>query len=68
MSKPVLYHQNTCGMCKTVEMMLKKYNIEYESCTDTDVMIEKGIMSTPTLDVDGEMLTGKSIIDWLKKS
>lgn len=65
MSKPILYHQNGCGMCKVVEMLLEKKGIEYESCTDLDEMIQKGITGIPTLEVDGQRFIKKECLDWI---
>lgn len=67
MSKVVLHHQDTCGQCRAVEMMLKKNGIEFESNKDVEKMKAMGIMSTPALEVDGEILKGKEIINWIKK-
>lgn len=60
------YHTLTCPQCKAVEMLLKKEKIEYESCTDIDEMIAKGIQHTPMLEVDGQMLSGKEIFQWVR--
>lgn len=65
MSKPILYHQNGCGMCKAVEMLLRKKGIEFESCTDVDLMLQKGITGTPTLEVDGQRFIKKECLDWI---
>lgn len=62
----ILYHQNGCGMCRAVEMMLNKKEIEYESCTNIDEMIQKGITGTPTLEVDGQRFIKKECLDWIK--
>lgn len=63
----VLYHQQTCPQCKAVESMLKRANIQYISNTDIDYMQSAGIKSTPVLEVDGTLLKGKDIIDWIKR-
>lgn len=65
MEKIILMHQDGCPQCKMVELTLKKYNIEYESCKDTTLMIERGITHTPALIVDGQVLQGKPMMDWL---
>lgn len=61
----ILYHQDGCGMCKTVEMMLKVKKIDYISCKDIDEMKSHRINHTPVLSVNGELKSGKEIIDWL---
>ncbi len=65
MSKPILYHQDGCGMCRAVEMLLNKKGIEFESCKDIDLMIKKGIAGTPTLEVDGHRYFKKECLDWI---
>lgn len=69
-SKPILYHQNGCGMCKAAQMMLEKKGIEYDSVTinpdNVDEFIAKGIMGTPAIEVDGRILLKKDAMDWIK--
>ena len=65
MSKPIFYHQNGCGMCRAVEMKLKQKGIEFESCTDVDEMIKRGITGTPTLEVDGHRYVKGECRDWI---
>ena len=60
-----LYHQDGCGQCKMVKMLLDKNKIEYDSCNDIDVMLELGVHHTPTLEVNGEFLVGKQIFDYI---
>ena len=61
----ILYHQKGCGMCASFEMLLKSKNIEYTSVMDVAEMQAKGIRHTPALSVDGEILMGKAILDWI---
>ena len=60
-----VYSQPACPQCKMVKMLLTKKNIGFETCEDLDVMKSKGINHTPTIDVDGTLLTGKPMIDWI---
>ena len=61
----ILFHQNGCGMCATIERMLKLKNIDYTSIKDVDEMARRGITHTPVLSVNGQLKQGKEIIDWL---
>ena len=64
---PYLYHQDSCGQCRMVEMLLDKNNINYVSCKDIDEMIKLGIVKTPTLVVDGVKYEGaKAVKDWIE--
>jgi hypothetical protein len=48
-----------------VEMQLKNKKINYDSCMDIDTMKSKGLTRTPALEVNGEMLVGKDILNWI---
>ena len=69
MNKPTLFTQKGCGMCKAIHMLLDKKNIDYDEIIITlenvEFYREKGIMSTPTLVVDGQLLSGKELKDWV---
>ncbi len=71
MNKPIFYHQNGCGMCKALEMMLNKKGIEFDSILITldniDEYKEKGILGTPALEVGGKILIKKEASDWVKE-
>lgn len=58
MSKIILYHQESCGMCKMAEMLLKQKSLCYESCMDTKEMEKLGIRSTPVLSIDDKLYYG----------
>ena len=62
----ILYHQDGCGMCRAVEMKLKEKGIQYESCKDIDLMIQKGVQGTPTIEVDGQRYYKKECLDWIR--
>ncbi len=66
MTRIIFYHTETCPQCKMVEMLLNKEHIEYKSVMDVELMQQKGIDHTPALDVDGTIMFGKDIINWIK--
>ena len=55
-----------CPRCVELKCMLDKKNIKYETVTDKEMMIEKGFMSVPVLDVHGETLIYKEAKEWVK--
>ena len=63
----IFYHQDGCPQCKMVKMLLDKKKISYNSCKDIEEMKNKGLYSTPALEVDGKMLIGKPMMDWIKE-
>jgi len=48
-----------------LEKKLNSKNINYEMITDENLMIEKGFMSAPILEVDDKTLDFKAAIDWV---
>ena len=69
MSKPVLYHQQGCGMCRAIEMLLNKKGIEFESVLVTPENVDEvkklGVTGTPALIVDGQVFVKKECKDWV---
>lgn len=66
-SNIILYHTPNCGMCKTIERMLQLKDIEFTDCQDADSLLRRGINHPPALEVDGVLLQGTEIRDWLSK-
>ena len=52
----VVLYSTHCPKCQVLEKKMEQKNIEFELVTDQDIMIEKGFLSAPVLDVDGEIL------------
>ena len=53
-----------CPKCNVLEKKLKAKNIEYEEVNDVEAMKEKGIVTVPVLEVDGEVMDFKAASDW----
>ena len=60
----VLYSTN-CPRCNVLEKKLSQKNIDYKLITDEDIMINKGFMTAPMLEVDNEVYDFKGAVDWL---
>ena len=61
----ILYSQPTCSQCKMVHMLLDKNHISYTECQDVEQMKSAGINHTPALLVNGKILTGKEIFNYI---
>lgn len=48
-----------------LEKKLKTKNIEYEEINDVEIMKEKGYLTVPILEVDGESMDFKKASDWI---
>ena len=63
----ILYKSLVCPQCKVIQAKLDGKGINYETEFDIDKMTAKGIKSIPTLEVDGERITGiTNINNWIK--
>lgn len=62
-----LYSTN-CPKCKVLESKLQKKDIQYETCTDTDEMLSKGIKSAPILQLDDNtILNFTQAVKWVNE-
>lgn len=63
----VILYTTHCPKCKVLEAKLGQKNIDFELIDDEQVMINKGFMSAPMLEVDNEIMDFSGAINWLKK-
>ena len=63
----VVLYSTGCPQCNVLKTKLDNKGIEYELVTDEDVMIAKGFMSAPILEVNGEVLPFKQANDWVNQ-
>lgn len=63
----ILYKSLVCPQCKVIQAKLDQKGIVYNMVTDVDAMVALGIKSIPTLEIDGERMTGiANINNWIK--
>lgn len=65
MEKIVVYAAEGCPKCAALKKRLVEDKIDYEICTDVDLMLEKGFEHVPMMEVDGAYLNYKSALKWL---
>lgn len=63
----VILYSTNCPKCKVLEKKLGDSEIQYEVVTDEDLMIEKGFLSAPMLEVDGSVMDFGKAMKWLKQ-
>lgn len=63
----VVLYSTHCPKCGVLEKKLSSSNIDYDIITDENLMIEKGFMSVPMLEVDGEIMDFKAAVEWINK-
>lgn len=63
----VIFYSTHCPKCNILEKKLKAANIGYTENNDVDVMLSKGLLTAPALEIDGEIYTFTQAVEWLKK-
>lgn len=61
----VTLYTTHCPRCMVLEKKLNAKNIDYVENTDVDLMISKGIMAVPVLEVEEKRLDFKEANEWL---
>lgn len=62
--KVTLYSTN-CPKCNILEKKLNEKAIAFDVVTDPDAIIEKGFLSAPLLEVDGEVMDFSKGFAWV---
>ena len=64
----VVMYSTHCPKCCVLEKKLNDKKIEYEEVNDIEIMQEKGIVTVPILEVDGEMMDFKKANEWVNNN
>jgi glutaredoxin len=54
-----------CPKCEILKKKLTAKNVEFDEVNDIDIMIEKGYVSSPMLEVDGEIMDFTKANNWI---
>lgn len=61
----IVLYSTHCPKCNILEKKLKKKNITYDVVEDESLMIEKGFVNVPMLDVDGKLMGFGDATKWI---
>jgi len=61
----IILYSTHCPKCIVLEKKLQSKNIEFKLIEDSNIMIEKGFMSAPMLEVDGDIMDFSKAIQWV---
>ena len=56
-----------CPQCRVLEKLLIDKKIEFETVEDIELMKNKGIMSVPQLEIDGELMNMRRAMKWINE-
>lgn len=63
----VILYSTHCPKCQVLEKKLDQKNIKYDIIDDEELMINKGFINVPILEVGGEKLNFKEAVDWVAR-
>ena len=61
----IIFYSTHCPRCRVLEMKLKQKNIQYQTNTNVDEMLDKGIKEAPMLEVNGQLLNFAAAVKWI---
>lgn len=61
----IVLYSTHCPRCNVLESKLKQKNISFEENNDVDLMVEKGFVTAPVLEIDGVAFDFKEAVDWI---
>ena len=61
----VILYTTGCPKCNVLSTKLKSKGVNYDTVEDMDIMVEKGFMQAPMLEVDGEVKDFSEAIKWV---
>lgn len=63
----ITLYSNGCPMCNLLKLKLKEARIEFDICSDVDVMTNMGMTKVPMLKVNDKLFDLDEALEWLKK-
>jgi len=63
----VILYSTHCPKCQVLEKKLDQKNIKYDIIDDEELMINKGFINVPILEVGREKLNFKEAVDWVAR-
>ena len=63
----MILYSTGCPKCEVLKQKLKEKNILFDEVTDVDIMIKKGMMFAPMLEIDGKELDFKQAIQFINQ-
>ena len=61
----ITLYSNNCPKCKILKLKLEDKNIQYNLCSDMDIMISKGFQAMPKLEVNNEVMDFNEAVKWV---
>lgn len=63
----IILYTTFCPKCNVLKKKLDEKDISYKICTSIDEMIELGMMTSPYLSVDGNLMDFVQACEWVNE-
>lgn len=63
----VVLYSTGCPQCMVLKTLLKNRGVNFTEVNDQQLMIDKGFLSVPMLEVDGEVMRFADAMKWAKE-
>jgi glutaredoxin len=63
----VILYSNHCPKCRILTQKLNDKHIKYEEVNDIDLMIAKGFINMPMLEIDGNIMDFCTANKWINE-
>ena len=63
----ITLYSTGCPKCKVLVAKLNAKNIKYNTVSDVDIIISKGISTVPVLEVNGTIMDFKTAVEWINE-
>ena len=60
-------YSNDCPKCKILKRKLDEANIEYEEISDETIMLDKGFLYVPVLELEGKTMNYAEAFKWIEE-
>ena len=63
----IILYSTHCPKCQVLEKKLDQKNIKYDIIDDEELMVNKGFINVPVLEIDGKELNFKEAVEWVAR-
>ncbi len=61
----ITLHTTGCPNCRILERKLQEGGIQYQKNYDTEIMLDKGMLTAPNLEIDEKLLSFSDAVKWV---
>lgn len=63
----IVLYSTHCPKCQVLEKKLDQKNIKYDIVDNEELMVNKGFINVPVLEIDGKELNFKEAVEWVTR-